>query len=296
MENNTKHCGYVAIIGRPNVGKSTLLNKIIEHKVSITSAKPQTTRHKILGVKTTAHIQTIYVDTPGIHDSFKRKLNRHMNKIAWQAIEGVDVIVWVIAKLFLTEEDEKILKRLHDITCPVIMAINKIDEIKNKEKLLPYLEELHRKIKCAAIIPLSATKGINVDELEEAIAQFLPVGPFLFPQEQFTDRDEKFLAAEIVREKLFRFLGKELPYVTAVIIEKFCLEKNILHINATIIVEGKGQKAIVIGKQGEQLKKIGTLARKDLEQLLGHKVFLTLWVKIKDAWSDDAQMLEKLGY
>jgi len=291
-----KRCGYVAIIGKPNVGKSTLLNKIIARKISITAAKPQTTRHKISGIKTIANMQIIYVDTPGIHAKQKYKLNHYMNKVALKTMTAVDVILFMVNGLVWEEEDEHILEYLKNVKCPVILLINKVDTIDNKGKLLPYLEELNKKMNFTKIIPISATKGTNVDVLEKTIVGFLPEGAFLFPEKQTTDRDDKFLAAEIIREKLVRWLGQELPYATTVVIESFANTNHTLRISATIFVERAGQKIIIIGKQGSVLKKIGTLARQDMEQLFHRKIFLTLWVKVNDSWSDDAAALERLGY
>lgn len=293
---NSRYCGYVAIIGKPNVGKSTLLNKIIEHHVSITADKPQTTRHQIVGIKTLANAQIMYVDTPGIHAKRKFKLNQYMNKVALRTINTVDVILFMISGLVWRAEDAYILELLKKAKCPVILLINKVDKIASKDKLLPYLNELNKKMEFAKIIPLSATVGTNIDVLEKEIAHFLPARKFLFSAQQITDRDDKFLAAEIIREKLVRWLGQELPYATTVVIESFTNTNHTLRISATIIVEKDGQKMIIIGKQGAMLKKIGTLARKDMESLFHRKVFLTLWVKVSASWSDDQLMLERLGY
>lgn len=296
VESNTQRCGYVAIIGRPNVGKSTLLNKIIARKISITAEKPQTTRHQIIGIKTIEHNQIVYVDTPGIHTKQKHTLNRYMNKAALKAMNTVDVVLFMLEGLTWTEEDAHVLDYLKQIKCPIILVINKVDRIACKDHLLPYIEELNKKMNWVKIIPISAVKGNNLDVLEKTIIDLLPQAPFLFAANQTTARDDKFLAAEIIREKLVRLLGQELPYVTTVLIEKFEYTNHTLRISAVIFVERDGQKIIIIGKQGAVLKKIGTLARKDMEQLFRHKVFLTLWVKVKDAWSDDQTMLEQLGY
>lgn len=296
MANNSRYCGYVAIIGKPNVGKSTLLNKIIARKISITADKPQTTRHQIAGIKTLANAQIIYVDTPGIHAKQKFQLNHYMNKVALKTMNTVDVILFMVSGLVWDAEDTYILEFLKKAKCPVILLVNKVDKIVGKDKLLPYLDELNKKMDFAKIVPLSATKGTNVDVLEKAIVNFLPEGKFLFSEKQTTDRDDKFLAAEIIREKLVRWLGQELPYATTVVIESFANTNHTLRISATIIVERTGQKVIIIGKQGTMLKKIGTLARKDMESLFHRKIFLTLWVKVNDSWSNDQMMLERLGY
>lgn len=289
-------CGYVALIGRPNVGKSTLLNKILGQKISITAKKPQTTRHKILGIKTTDNYQTIYVDTPGLQQKAKKMLNRVMNKATLSTIKDVDLIVFVVEGTQWKADDELVLQKIVNVKCPVILAINKVDNVALKETLLTHIQELSLRRQFAEIIPISATAGTNIEVLEKAINNFLPQNPFFFPPEEITDRSERFLASEIIREKLTRFLGEEVPYSLSVIIDQFKRKEKILHIVATIIVEKAGQKAIVIGKDGENLKKIGTLARKDLEVLFAQKVFLQLWVKVKSSWSDDMRLLQSYGY
>lgn len=284
--NETKHCGYVAIIGRPNVGKSTLLNHIITKKVSITSSKPQTTRYKILGIKTVENYQYIYVDTPGLHSVEKGALNRRLNKTATDVISDVDVIVFVVAGSYWKDEDEMVLEKLSKATCPVILAINKVDLVEDKNILLPHIQKLNTKMNFAKVVPISAKNGTNVAELEEQIKQLLPVSPFFFDVDQVTDRNAQFIAAELVREKLMRYLGDELPYATAVSIEQFMPKPNVLVISAIIFVEKPGQKLIVIGVNGSVLKKIGSAARQDLEKQFGQKVFLRLWVKVKSNWID----------
>lgn len=300
MHNSTENhtsCGYVALLGRPNVGKSTLLNKIIAHKISITARKAQTTRHKILGIKTAGSTQIIYVDTPGIHSDGKRAINRYMNQAALSVIHDVDVIVFMIDAKGWTDADRDVLTKISEAGRPVILVVNKVDKVPAKEELLPRLAELATKMQFAAIVPLSAKTGSNVAALEDAIAKLLPAGVFLFPAEQITDRDQKFRVSEIIREKLIRSLGQELPYATAVSIEQFATdEKGLLRVSAVIFVERESQKAIVVGKGGEMLKKIGTEARKELEYLLETKVFLQLWVKVKSRWSDDEKSLKSLGY
>lgn len=296
MNSAKTHAGYVAILGRPNVGKSTLLNRILGKKISITSRKPQTTRHKILGIKTVDNFQTIYVDTPGLHDKNERMLNRYMNKAALSLLADVDVIIFMVAGTVWRSEDEKVLQILNKANCPIILAINKIDLVAQKEQLLESIKNISQKLKTIAAIPLSAQDGTNVSLLEAAVQKLLPESPFFFPPEQITDRDNKFLVAEIIREKLTRFLGQELPYVLSVGIDQMELKKNIMHVVATIYVERDGQKAIIIGKNGEVLKKVGTLARKDMENLFAQKVFLRLWVKVKTGWTDDKALLEQFGY
>jgi GTP-binding protein Era len=289
-------CGYVALVGRPNVGKSTLLNRILGQKISITSRRPQTTRHRVLGIKTIDTAQLIYVDTPGIHDYSGRAMNRHMNRTASNVLLDVDVVVFLVDGFKWTRDDDLVLKKLETIDRPVILAVNKIDLVANREELLPRLQELSGKRTFEQVIPISAMKGDNITALEGAIETLLPEAPPMFPEDQVTDRPVRFLAAELVREKLFRKLGKELPYGLTVEIEEFRSESSITHIHALIWVERKGQKTIVIGKQGRVLKEVGTEARKDIEALIDGKVNLKLWVKIKEGWADDERALRSLGY
>ncbi len=289
-------CGYIAIIGRPNVGKSTLLNHILGVKLSITSRKPQTTRHQILGVKTTEGGQFVYVDTPGIHSGGKKAINRYMNKAASSVIHDVDVLLFLVQALQWTDEDQLVLNKLQDVDVPVILVVNKVDKLADKDQLLPFLQQLDARYKFHDIVPLSALKGDNIDVLERCILEELPENDAVFSEDEFTDRSARFLAAEIIREKLVRELGQELPYQTTVEIESYKDKKNITEIHAVILVEAKGQKAIIIGNKGARLKNIGTKARKDMEKLLGRKVFLQLWVKIKAGWSDNEQALRSLGY
>jgi GTPase len=292
-------CGYIALIGRPNAGKSTLLNRILGEKLCITSRKPQTTRHKILGIKTEGSVQAVYVDTPGIHKTLKTGLNRHMNRTANNALKDVDVIIWLVDASRWTSDDDWVLekiKRVHLQTgCPVILALNKVDRIKDKVQLLPQLETLSAHINLSATIPVSGKTGINIDELEATVEKLLPESPHFFPDDQITDRSERFLIAEMIREKLMRGLGQEVPYSTLVEIEQFKKEEgNLWRISALIWVERPGQKAILIGDHGEKLKEIGTLARLDMEKRFEHKVFLQLWVKVKSGWSDDERALRSL--
>jgi GTP-binding protein Era len=289
-------CGYIALVGRPNVGKSTLLNRILGQKISITSRRPQTTRHRILGIKTHDSAQLIYVDTPGIHDYSGRAMNRHMNRTASSALLDVDVVVFLVDGSKWTADDDLVLTKLEKLDCPVILAVNKIDLLANRDELLPRLQELSGKRSFEQVIPISAAKGDNVAALEAAIETLLPQAAAMFPEDQVTDRPVRFLAAELVREKLFRKLGRELPYGLTVEIESFRSEPGITHIHALIWVERKSQKTIVIGKQGRMLKEVGTEARKDIEALLDGKVNLKLWVKIKEGWADDERALHSLGY
>jgi GTP-binding protein Era len=289
-------CGYVALVGRPNVGKSTLLNRILGQKISITSRRPQTTRHRVLGIKTRETAQLIYVDTPGIHDYSGRAMNRHMNRTASSALLDVDVVVFLVDGLKWTPDDDLVLKKLGNIDCPVILAVNKIDLLANRDELLPRLQALSGKYSFEQVIPISATKGDNVTALERAVETLLPQAPAMFPEDQVTDRSVRFLAAELVREKLFRKLGRELPYGLTVEIESYKSEPGITHIHALIWVERKSQKTIVIGKQGRLLKEVGIEARRDIETLIDGKVNLKLWVKIKEGWADDERALRSLGY
>lgn len=296
MTELTTYCGYVAIIGRPNVGKSTLLNRILGQKLSITSHKPQTTRYQILGIKTENNRQTIYVDTPGLHRKIKYAINQYMNRVAQQALLDVDVIGFMVDALHWTEDDEWILSKLKKVKRPIILLVNKVDKVQPKSLLLPRLAELANKGTFTEIVPLSAKNGKNVAEFATLAAKLLPPGPFLFPDDQLTDRSDRFLAAEIIREKLTRALHQELPYALAVEIEEFKTKKKMLHISAVIWLERAGQKAIVIGEKGEGLKLIGQNARLELEKLFDKKIFLKLWVKVKENWSDDAKVLKSLGY
>jgi len=289
-------CGYVALVGRPNVGKSTLLNRILGQKISITSRRPQTTRHRVLGIKTEDTAQLIYVDTPGIHDYSGRAMNRHMNRTASSVLLDVDVVVFLVDGFKWTPDDDLVLEKLDSIDCPVILAVNKIDLLASRDELLPRLQELSGKYTFEQVIPISATKGDNVTALESVIETLLPHAPAMFPEDQVTDRSVRFLAAELVREKLFRKLGRELPYGLTVEIESFKNEPGITHIHALIWVERKSQKTIVIGKQGRLLKEVGIEARKDIEALIDGKVNLKLWVKIKEGWADDERALRSLGY
>jgi len=293
----TSHCGFIAFVGRPNVGKSTLLNRLLGQKLSITSRKPQTTRHRIMGIDTFDNTQLIYVDTPGIHKKEPRAINRLMNRAASSSINDVDIVVFVVEPNMWTEDDQLVLDHIKASKCPVILFINKVDQIKDKEVLLPLLQKLSAKHNFSQIMPGSALKGLQVDELKKILVKTMPIGDFVFPDDYYTDRSERFLAAEIIREKLIRQLGDELPYSITVEIENFKTdEKGLLHINGLILVERNSQKSIVIGKGGSRLKQVGTDARMDIIRLFGQKVFLELWVKVKDGWADDERALRSLGF
>lgn len=293
---DTKKCGYVAIIGRPNVGKSTLLNNLIGQKLSITSKKPQTTRHQLLGIKTGESVQVLYVDTPGIHENQRKAINRYMNRSAKSTVRDVDVVVLVNDRGEWTGDDEVVADVVSNATAHLILAVNKIDLMKNKQKLLPRLAWLQEKLPRAHIVPVSAETGENVDRLEALIESLLPSGPFYYPVDQVTDRSERFLVAEIIREKMMRQLGDELPYAVTVQIDRFESMEDIAHIDTTIFVERAGQKAILIGKNGSALKRIVSDARSDMEKLLECRVMLNAWVKVKSGWSDDERALKSLGY
>ncbi len=297
MTDTSFKSGYVAIIGRPNVGKSTLINRVLGQKLCITSRRPQTTRHRILGIKTDDDSQLIYVDTPGLHIDDKRAMNRYMNRAAASSIDDVDVILFVVDGMNWTKEDESVLERLKkSAKAPVILVVNKVDKLADKEVLLPQIEKLSAEFDFAKVVPISARKGVNLDELETEIKALMPEGELIFPEDQFTDRSSRFLAAELVREQLFRHLGQELPYSITVEIEQFDDEDKMYRIGAVIYVERDGQKSIVIGKGGALLKSVGRDARIEMQALFDKKVFLRLWVKVRDGWGDNERMLKNLGY
>ena len=289
-------CGYVGLIGRPNVGKSTLLNHLIGQKISITSHKPQTTRHRILGIKTTAQAQFVFVDTPGLHQGGKHAMSRYLNRAAASTLNDVDVVIFLVEALKFTDEDASVLTKLKTIKMPVILAINKVDRVNDKEKLLPFLADMSQKMKFAEVLPISALKDVNLKEIETAIVKHLPESEPFFDEDQITDRSIRFLAAEIIREKLTRSLHQELPYNLTVEIEQFKPGDEQTLIHAVIWVERDNQKGIVIGKNGERLKEIGKQARIDIAKLIEHRVHLELWVKVKEGWSDDERALHSLGY
>ncbi len=289
------YTGYIAIVGRPNVGKSTLLNRLVGQNVSITSKKAQTTRHRINGVLTDEHSQFIFVDTPGFQMQYMNKLNSVMNRTVTRSMNGVDVVIFVIEALYFDERDEHVLKLL-PVDKPVILAINKVDRISDKSRLLPFLEKLSKVFPFSSMIPVSAERGTQTQELIEAIRPYLPEGPPLFSRDEATDRSERFLAAELIREKLFRLLWDEIPYSTSVAIDQFTNESGLRKIHASIIVDRANQKAMIIGKNGEELKLIATQARIDMEKLFGGKVYLKVWVKVKSGWADDLRALKTLGY
>lgn len=288
--------GFIAIVGRPNVGKSTLLNKILDKKISITSNKPQTTRHAIQGVKTVDNVQMIFVDTPGIHQKAKRALNRYMNKTARQALKDVDIILFVVDGVKWTQEDKIVLEEVKQAKGIKFLLINKVDTIADKAQLLPHIEALAKDNSFDEVLPISAEKGINIDVLSYKLMQLMPSSPFYFPLESLSNRSLEFHLAEMVREQLMRQLGAELPYSATVVIDEMVDETSVFRLSAIIWVERDSQKGIVIGDKGERLKSIGQKARLAMEEYMGKKVFLRLWVKVKENWSDDLASLEKMGY
>ena len=293
MDRNQK-TGFVTLIGKTNVGKSTLLNKIIDQKISITSRKPQTTRHRLLGIKTKDTSQAIFVDTPGYHIGQKRALNKHMNKVALGSMEGVDLILFVIEATRWAQEEEELFSRLKFHKDKLLIVINKIDKLKSKNELLPFIEFLRLETGLDKIIPISALKS-NLNTLESEIFEFLPIGKHLYPADQVADTTLRFMASEIIREKCITRVGDEIPYRLTCMIDDF-IEEEIIHINATIFVEKESQKGILIGESGNKLKSIGIAARKDLEKLLSKKVMLKLWVKVKKDWTDNQALLSSMGY
>lgn len=283
-------------MGRPNVGKSTLLNYLLGQKLSITSRKPQTTRHRIIGIKTKKNTQLVYVDTPGLHFGNKRALHRQLNRSARSIVQDMDVIVLLVEALQWREEDELALNTCKKSNAPIVLAINKVDLVQDKDRLLPYVKDVSEKHSFADVVPISASKGFQTELLEEIIEKYLPVSEPIYAEDQLTDRSSKFVAAEMIREKLVRQLGDELPYTTTVEIEKYEETGKLLKIYAVIWVERSNQKAIVIGKQGDRIKKIGKAAREELERFFDKKVYLKTWVKVKSGWSDDERALQQLGY
>ncbi|AMF93481.1 GTPase Era [Vibrio fluvialis] len=295
---DNQHCGFVAIVGRPNVGKSTLLNNILGQKISITSRKPQTTRHRIMGVDTDGDYQAIYVDTPGLHIEEKRAINRLMNRAASSSLSDVNLVFFVVEGTHWTADDEMVLNKLKNANFPVVLCVNKVDNVKDRNEVMLHMMDLSNKMGFVDVVPISAKLGKNVDVLRKHVRDHLPKAVHHFPEEYVTDRSQRFMASEIIREKLMRFTGEELPYSVTVEIERFDYnpETDGFHINALILVERIGQKKMVIGNKGEKIKTIGTQARLDMEELFGRKVYLETWVKVKSGWADDERALRSLGY
>ena len=286
--------GFIAIIGRPNVGKSTLTNHIVGAKVSITSRKAQTTRHRIHGIHTSVDAQFIFVDTPGFQTDYGNALNRGMNKTVIDALHSTDVVLFLLEGTHFDERDRKVLQLL-PTDLPVILVLNKLDLVKQKDSLLPFMASMNELFKFAAIVPVSARNGEHIPQLLAEIRTYLPASEPMFEADEITDKSERFLSAEIVREKVFRLSGEEVPYATSVIMEKFEQQGEFRRIYATILVDRDNQKAILIGHEGSKLKEIGTAARLDMERLFGGKVYLELWIKVKNGWADSERVLKQLG-
>lgn len=292
--NSQYQCGYIALVGKPNTGKSTLMNALVGQKLSITADRPQTTRHQILGIKTTDKYQCIFIDTPGIHDSNHKAIHRYMNRAATSMLDDADLVCVLLDIRHFNKEDEAILQR---VARPekLVIVLNKIDQL-SKAACLPVMQKISTLVPGVEIVPVSALREENLDRLEQVILARLPQGLPQFPDDQLTDKSMRFIAAEIIREKLFRALTQELPYSITVSVDHYLEETDITRISATIWVERKSQKAIVIGKNGSLLKKVGSLARADIEHLIGIRVYLQLWVKIREDWSDDEKSLAAFGY
>ncbi len=291
----TKRSGYVSIIGHPNVGKSTLLNLLVGYKISAIANKPQTTRTNVRGIVTEKDFQLIITDTPGIHQRSGNALNQVLNKEAVASLEQADAVVMMVEAGRWTGEDDLVIFRLEEVTCPVFLLVNKIDTIKPKEKLLAFLQEVSTKRDFKEIFPVSATKKINTDEFLKKLVSYLPEGDFIYPEDYITDQPIRSICSELIREQLVLYLHQEIPYTTAVDIEKFEETDRLTTINATIWVGKKGQKGIVIGKKGETLKRIGSSARISLEEFLDKKVMLKLWVKVEENWQNNPRYLSELG-
>ncbi|MDP2575656.1 GTPase Era [Vibrio penaeicida] len=293
-----QHCGFIAIVGRPNVGKSTLLNQLLGQKISITSRKPQTTRHRIMGVDTEGDYQAIFVDTPGLHIEEKRAINRLMNRAANSSLSDVNLVFFLVDGTHWTNDDEMVFTKLSKANFPVVLCVNKVDNVKDRNEVMLHMQSLSEKMDFVDVVPISAKHDKNIDVLRKHVREHLPKATHHFPEEYVTDRSQRFMASEIVREKLMRFTGEELPYSVTVEIERFDYnpETDGFHINALILVERTGQKKMVIGKGGEKIKTIGREARLDMEELFERKVYLETWVKVKSGWADDERALRSLGY
>ena len=295
MNPSNYHSGFIAIVGRPNVGKSTLLNHLVGQKISITSRKAQTTRHRITGILTEENEQFIFVDTPGFQTKHLNTLNRGLNRVVTNSLRNVNVVLFVIETRHFDERDRQVMNLLPP-NMPVLLVINKVDNMEDKSELLPFIQEIAKEREFAAIVPVSAKQNKQLDTLLNTIRPYLPEGEKIYPEDEVTDRNERFLAAELIREKIFRFTGDELPYSVSVVIEQFKMEGQLRRIHAAILVDKEAHKAMLIGKNGEKLKEIATQARLDMETLFDGKVYLEVWIKIRSGWADNAQMLKSLGY
>lgn len=293
-QGDSRRSGFIAIVGRPNVGKSTLLNKLVGQKISITSRKAQTTRHRVTGVRTEPAVQFVFVDTPGFQTRYGGRLNTALNRSVRQTLADVDAVLMVVEAGKFNQGDKQVLSLLPEAP-PVLLVVNKQDEVKDRAAMLEYLQKVSESRPFAEIVPVSAKHGTGLDELLKTLARYLPEGEFLYGEDDVTDQTERMLAAELIREKLFRLCGEEIPYATAVVIDKFEEVSSLRRIFATILVDRDSQKAIVIGKGGEKLKAISSQARLDMEKLFDGKVYLEVWVKVKGGWSDDARVLKSLG-
>ncbi len=289
------HSGFIAIVGRPNVGKSTLLNHLVGQKVSITSRKAQTTRHRITGILTEERTQFVFVDTPGFQTQHLNTLNRGLNRVVSSSLRDVNVVLFVIEARHFDERDRQVMQLLPK-HAPVLLVINKVDYMSDKSELLPFIQDIAKEREFAAIVPVSARQDKQLDTLLDAIRPFLPEGKKIYPEDEITDRNERFLAAELLREKVFRFTGEELPYSVSVIIEQFKMDGKLRRIHAAILVDKDAHKAMLLGKNGEKMKEIATQARLDMEKLFDGKVYLEVWVKVRSGWADDARVLKSLGY
>jgi GTP-binding protein Era len=292
---NVHRCGTVGIVGRANTGKSSLLNRLLGHKLSIVSARPQTTRHLVTGILTREDRQYVFVDAPGQQLKARSTMQRALNRRATEAGRDTDVALFVVEALRFTPEDKAALERIPDGQ-KIIAVVNKVDTLKSRGAMIPFLDRLSRARAFHAVVPVSARTGKNLNELLRVVGEALPEGPAAYPADQLTDRDERFFAAELLREKLFEMMGQELPYRCEVVVDSFKEEGRLRRIETTILVERDSQKAIVVGAGGERLKRMATAARKDMERLFGGKVFLGVWVKVRRAWTDDARVLRQLGY
>lgn len=295
MNGSNFNSGFIAIVGRPNVGKSTLLNHLVGQKISITSRKAQTTRHRITGILTEEHSQFVFVDTPGFQTKHLNTLNRSLNRVVTNSLRNVNVVLFVIEARHFDERDRQVMSLLPK-NMPVLLVINKVDVVENKAELLPFIEAVAKEREFTAIVPVSAKQNKQLDSLLNEIRPFLIEGEKIFPEDEITDRNERFLAAELVREKVFRYTGEELPYSVSVVIEQFKVEGKLRRIHAAILVDKDAHKAMLIGKNGEKLKNIATKARLDMEELFDGKVYLEVWVKVRSGWADNAQVLKSLGY
>ena len=295
QKNDHFRCGYIAIVGRPNVGKSTLMNELIGAKVSITSRKAQTTRHRIMGIQTDDEAQFVYIDTPGFQTRYNNALNKNLNRTVRDTLSAADVIVFVVDAGVFGQADEQVLALLPE-NVPVILAINKTDRIREKAELIPFAQKIAGLRDFAAIVPVSARQRFQLHKLEEEIRKLLPENPPFFSPDDVTDRSERFMAAEIIREKIFRYTGDELPYTSTVVIEQFERKEKICRVFAAVLVERDAHKAMIIGHKGEKLKEISTEARRDMEKMFGVPVYLEIWVKVKSGWADNEAGLRAYGY